>query len=214
MTQEISLSIDGQLVTASSGEKILWVALRHGIFIPHLCAMETKELASAACRLCFVEVEGRSQPVTACTEAVQQNMVVNTRSKTIDALVKTGFELILSVHQPRCAQCARNGNCMLHAIAKARGLSLKPQSLSYLERDRPTAPIALHIEYAPQQCILCGCCVQACKSFGSGILGFCERGFERLVTTFPKNPPTLVDCDTCHFCVQACPVGALSVKKD
>jgi bidirectional [NiFe] hydrogenase diaphorase subunit len=71
MDKWVTIKIDGREVAARSGEKLLFAALRNGIFIPHLCALPGVEPA-AGCRLCFVEIEGREQPVTSCTEPVQE----------------------------------------------------------------------------------------------------------------------------------------------
>jgi bidirectional [NiFe] hydrogenase diaphorase subunit len=63
----ISLTTDGQELTAHEGDNLLWMALDNGIYIPNLCALRTRSEPAAACRLCFVEVAGKKAPVTACT---------------------------------------------------------------------------------------------------------------------------------------------------
>lgn len=62
MAKIVSLTIDGKKVTAQLEEKLLWVALRHGFYIPHLCALKDKISPAASCRLCFVEIEGKKIP--------------------------------------------------------------------------------------------------------------------------------------------------------
>jgi formate dehydrogenase major subunit/NADH-quinone oxidoreductase subunit G len=61
------------------GKNILFAALENGIYIPNLCAIQEKNEAAASCRLCFVEVEGWIEPVTACAEPVKEGMVVHTK---------------------------------------------------------------------------------------------------------------------------------------
>ena len=40
----VTLTIDGKEIRAREGEKVLWVALDNGIYIPNLCAIrESKE---------------------------------------------------------------------------------------------------------------------------------------------------------------------------
>ncbi len=58
-----SVLIDGKEIIANPGEKVLWVALRSGIYIPHLCAIEEAELPFGGCRLCLVELELDVSPV-------------------------------------------------------------------------------------------------------------------------------------------------------
>ena len=76
----VTLTIDGKTVRTSEGKRILEAALENGIYIPNLCAIPDIELPFGACRLCLVEVEGRKEPVTACTEPVREGMVVHTLS--------------------------------------------------------------------------------------------------------------------------------------
>jgi bidirectional [NiFe] hydrogenase diaphorase subunit len=94
-TKDIFLTIDGKKIKAHKGDKILWVALENGIYIPNLCAIQEKMQPSASCRLCFVEVEGENEPVVACIEPVKEGMVVNTRGKNALRLARTSAELIL-----------------------------------------------------------------------------------------------------------------------
>ena len=78
-TKTVSLTINGQEIRAFEGEKILWAALDNGIYIANLCAIRERNEPFAACRLCFVEVEGKDRPVTACTTPVAEGMVINTK---------------------------------------------------------------------------------------------------------------------------------------
>ena len=87
----VSLTIDGKKITAKAGEKILWAALANDIYIPNLCAIKDKPEPNAACRLCFVEVEGEDEPVTACTREVKEGMVVNTKGENALNLAQAGF---------------------------------------------------------------------------------------------------------------------------
>ena len=99
----VSLTINGQKITAAKGAKLLWVALDNGIYIPNLCAIKDKPEPNAACRLCFVEVEGDRDPVPACNQEVTEGMVVNTRGEKALRLARTGFELLMASHPVDCA---------------------------------------------------------------------------------------------------------------
>lgn len=210
MSEKITLIIDGREVEAEAGEKILWVALRNGIYIPHLCAVHEDVSPVAACRLCFVEVEGYPKPVTACTEPAVEGMVVSTRSERVDRLVRTAFEMIMSVHRLDCKACPANRSCELQKIARERGLRLKPKRLPVLERALAVDESAPGFVYDPSKCVLCGRCVWACKQYGTGVLGFAYRGFERRVTTCGDVPIGEAGCNGCGACYSRCPVGALA----
>ena len=80
---EVTFTIDDQPVTAPRGQRILWAAEAAGIYIPHLCAHPLMRTPSGACRLCWVEIEGRPTPVTACTEPVEPGLVIRTRGQAL-----------------------------------------------------------------------------------------------------------------------------------
>ena len=109
--KEVSLKIDGKKIRAFEGEKILSVALANGIYIPNLCALQDKTEITASCRLCFVEVQGREGPITACTEPVQDGMMVHTRGEKALRLARTSAELLLSSHPVHCGHCQKNRSC-------------------------------------------------------------------------------------------------------
>src|SRR4030067_1461741 len=116
--KKVSLTIDGKELTTTEGNTILWAALDNGIYIPNLCAIREKLEPPASCRLCFVEVEGRDEPVTACAEPVIEGMVINTRGKSALRLARTAAELLLSNHPLDCAHCKKSRSCELLKIAK------------------------------------------------------------------------------------------------
>ena len=212
--QTVSLNIDGKRITAREGETLLWVALDNGIYIPNLCAIRDRPEPLAACRLCFIEMEGKQRPVTACTETVVEGMVVNTKGQKALRLAQSGFELLMASHPVDCAHCARNGSCELQQIARHLKVRLKSKRLRTFLRELPIDDSHPRFTYDPNKCVLCGRCVWVCQQhLGVGIFGFAHRGFERVMTTFGDEPMGDSSCDECGECVSVCPTGAL-VPKD
>jgi bidirectional [NiFe] hydrogenase diaphorase subunit len=211
--KNITLIINGKKVTTLEGEKLLWVALDNGIYIPNLCGLRENPESLTACRLCWVEIDGRNRPATACTETVTEGMVINTKGEGALRLAKRAFELLMASHTLDCGHCAKNGSCELQRIARHLRVSLKPRGLRKLLRDLPVDNSHPLFTYDPNKCVLCGRCVWECqKHRDKALLGFAHRGFERVLTTFGDEPIGKDRCLDCSECVRVCPTGALSLK--
>ncbi len=213
MSSPITLFIDGNEVAAQEGEMLLPVALAHGRYIPHLCALEASNSLTSACRLCFVEAEGRQGPLSACTLPVSQGMVVNTQGAQALALARSGFELLIASHPIECGQCPRQGACELHRIARHLGVRLKSGRLRRIvhEAGRDDGNPAFRKD--ARKCVLCGRCVWVCRErLGKNILGFAYRSFDRVVTSFADDQEIEAKCRGCGECITVCPTAALTAK--
>jgi len=209
----VSFTIDNKKINAREGENLLWAALDNGVYIPNLCALMDKPEPEASCRLCFVEVEGKEQPVTACTEPITKDMMVNTRGAKALRLARTAFELLMASHPVDCAHCLANRSCELQKIAHHLGVKLKSKRFKKLLRELPIDYSNPQFVYDSNKCVLCGRCVWVCrKHLGVNVLGFAHRGFERALTTFADEPIGVLRCQECRECVTVCPTGALVLK--
>jgi formate dehydrogenase major subunit/NADH-quinone oxidoreductase subunit G len=211
----VTLTIDGRKISAPSGTKVLWAALDNDIYIPNLCAIKERPKPQASCRLCWVEIEGMKEPVTACTTDVTDGMVVNTKGEKALELARAGFDLLMASHKLDCAHCPANGKCELQKIAKTLKCSLKTKNLRLFLKDLPVDDSNPLFSYDPNKCVLCGRCVWRCRHQGEkAILGFAHRGFDRRLTTFADEPIGQDRCLECIECVNVCPTGALSLKNN
>ena len=211
--QPIQISIDGKEIECFENETLLWVALDHGIYIPHLCMAREMTEPYGACRLCYVEVEGNDWPVTACTIKVKEGMVFNTKGTSSLRLARTAFELILSNHPVDCAHCLKSGSCELQKIAKYLGVKLNTKKLKKFLRDLPIDETSLVFIYDPNKCVLCGKCVWLCQEkLSNRAIGFAYRGFQRWVTTFDDGPVGSSECKDRIELAEICPVGAFTAR--
>ncbi len=208
----VSLIINDVEIKAPRGERLLWAALDNDIYIPNLCAIREADLPFGGCRLCFVEIEGRRSPVAACSEMVEDGMVVHTNTPRVNRLRRTAFELLLSHHHIDCRTCARQGDCELQRLAKRLGLKLKLQRFRAIPKSLPVDSSHPLFVYDPNKCVLCSKCVWVCTEKGVGTLDFVRRGIDTVISTFDNVPLADSNCSGCLECVKVCPVGALVLK--
>lgn len=85
----IRLKIDGKLVVAPEGTTILNAALKAGIYIPHLCYMEMKEVGykndCASCRICVVQIKGMNRLIPSCSTPIKRGNGGNNKLFRSDA---------------------------------------------------------------------------------------------------------------------------------
>ncbi len=210
----VDIFVDGKRVTAKEGDNLLQVCLENNIYIPNLCYLKNAENPDASCRLCFVEIEGRGQPVTSCSEKVKEGMIVHTNTEEVRELQKWGVELLLSIDKSFCRDCIANHVCELQKITNFLGIPLKPQFLPIIERDSnidyTTHP---HIIYDYKKCVLCGRCVNICSKLNKkDSIDFAKRGYNTIITFFENKEISETYCKGCLKCVEVCPVGALQGK--
>src|SRR6202049_3365786 len=91
----VTLTIDGTPVTVPQGTSIMRAAMEVGTEIPKLCATDMLE-AFGSCRLCLIEIEGRTGTPASCTTPVAEGIVVPTKSERLERIRKGVMELYVS----------------------------------------------------------------------------------------------------------------------
>jgi NADH:ubiquinone oxidoreductase subunit E/Pyruvate/2-oxoacid:ferredoxin oxidoreductase delta subunit/ferredoxin len=206
--ETIRLEIDGKGVSAEKGKTILEVAKGVGIEIPTLCHKE--ELSSfGGCRLCVVEVEGRSQLVGSCHTPIEEGMVIRTRSAKVMASRKGTMELLFAGHTGPCVTDRRVEECELHNLAAAIELG-PPRFRVKAPRFHRLEDVSLYVWRDMSKCILCGRCVRACREIaGQEVYSTAYRGFRSKVVVDFDEPLNKEVCKDCGICVEYCPTTAL-----
>jgi bidirectional [NiFe] hydrogenase diaphorase subunit len=207
----IKLVVDHKEIEVQEGTVLLDACLDQGIYIPNLCYLKDRGDPEASCRLCFVEIEGRTVP--SCTVKVTGPLVVQTDTPAVRNLQKSALRLLLSVHDVDCAHCPANKKCALQNIAKFLGLGLKPKGLEPLLKEPAIVEDHPFVNYYPNRCVLCGRCVRLCRTpEGTGLMHFARRGFDTVISFYGVNEETLPACGDCGKCTEVCPVGAIVLK--
>lgn len=211
-TETVTLTIDGQEVTAPKGMSVLQVALENDIYIPHLCHHPDLD-PTGVCRLCMVEIEGRGM-VISCRTPADQGMVVSTETDQVRQLRRMAAELLIANHSEDCLACGQNDQCQLQRVATHVGI--QRERVERLGRLAETVPIDTSnpfFDHNPNKCVLCGICVRTCEELqGVSAIDFAHRGFDTTISTFGGGPIAESRCESCGECVVRCPVGALVAK--
>jgi len=214
MADRISIEVDGRVIAVEQGTNLLSACLAIGIYVPHLCYLEDVSPVSGSCRLCFVDIEGGSGPVPACTVTVADSLVVRTGTPAVRRMQRAGLRLLLSVHRIDCKNCPANRRCELQRIARFLKAGLTPGKLERHLKKPEVDSAHPYLDYYPNRCVLCGKCVHVCsRQHREMVLSFAKRGFDTVVGYYgaSSNPSPL--CAGCRACVEVCPVAALVPKQ-
>jgi iron-only hydrogenase group A len=210
----IKLAINGRTVEVNEGSTLLDAAREAGVHIPTLCHYPRLP-SHAVCRMCLVEVQGEARPQPACVTKARDGDVVATDSSDLKEFRKTNTEWLLARHPNDCMRCEVNGSCQLQKLVSENQWQDHWEEVPMGSAEHPEHRLTDHTSPSIwrdlSKCIECGLCVEACGEAGQQqyVIGFAERGSERLpVTVFDKS---LADtkCISCGQCTLVCPVGAL-----
>ena len=76
MSETVTFTLDGNEISAQTGQTIWDVTKGQGFIIPHLCHRDEPGYRSDGnCRACMVEVEGERTLVASCIRPVSNGMV-------------------------------------------------------------------------------------------------------------------------------------------
>ena len=164
----VTITIDDRKLQAEEGKSVLEVARTHDIPLPTLC-YHPSLWPSGSCRLCAVEVPGRStgRQVTmlACVLKVKDGLVIKTQSDAVQRARTRAFRNLL--------QMAPQAESIV-ALAKSYGIDPGPP---------------------PDGCVRCRLCIRVCKEIvGPGALKLEKRDGMNYVVPIEG---LCIGCGTC-----------------
>jgi NADH-quinone oxidoreductase subunit G len=202
---EVTITVDGKKIRATSGSLLIDVCKRAGIEIPSFCYYPGLSL-QGACRMCLVEIAKTPKLQTACTTIATEGMIVTTDSPTVRQSRKAMLEFVLQNHPLDCPVCDAGGQCELQDATYTYGA---PESrLVDIKNHRDEQQWSPIVYFDRPRCIMCYRCVRVC---GEGMdvwaLGIANRNSSQLIV---PNKDEHLECEECGMCIDICPVGALT----
>ena len=205
----IKLTLDGRVVETNESELLIDLLIRRGAKVPSVCYHHQLGPIQT-CDTCLVEING--DLVRACASKVADGMTIETKSVRADAAQREAFDRILGNHLLYCTVCDNNnGNCTIHNTTKM--LQVEHQKIPFKAKPYEVDTTNPFYIYNPDQCVLCGRCVEACQNV--------EVNETLSINWEDPNPRVLWDggkpigessCVSCGHCVTVCPCNALMEK--
>lgn len=203
------VQVDGTWHAGNAGEPLIAMLNRIGRAIPQVC-YHPQLGPIQTCDTCMVEVDGKL--ARACGTGVADGMAVITEGDLIDRAQREAFDRILGNHLLYCTVCDNNNeNCTVHNTTAL--LAVNHQKRPFVPKPYPLDNSNPFYRYDPDQCILCGRCVEACQNV--------QVNETLSIDWEAKHPRVLWDggeqvagssCVSCGHCVTVCPCNALMEK--
>jgi len=201
-----TITIDDAMHSFAPGESLIEVINRSGVKIPQVC-YHPQLGPIQTCDTCMIEVDG--ELVRACGTAASAGMIVVTGSPRSATAQREAFDRILGNHLLYCTVCDNNnGNCTVHNTTKL--LAVEHQQTPFKPKPYKKDFSNPFYRYDPDQCILCGRCVEACQNL--------QVNETLSIRWEDEHPRVLWDggaaigessCVSCGHCVTVCPCNAL-----
>jgi NADH-quinone oxidoreductase subunit G len=228
MSKQVTLTIDGKQVTVQEGTSVVDAAKVAGIDIPVFCHHPKLEPVGM-CRMCLVElgrpmrdratgqfvmengvpkIQFMPKLETACTNKVEEGMVILTQSAKANEGQKSTVEFLLTSHPLDCPVCDKGGECPLQNLTMAHGPGQSRfiyDEKMHLAKQKPLGEL---IFLDQERCIQCARCVRFQDEIaGDSVLGFDERGRSmQIVSLSDPGFDSVFSGNTTDIC----PVGALT----
>lgn len=203
------MTLNGADWNARIGDRLIDAIIAAGIPLPAVC-YHPQLGPIQTCDTCMVQVDGKL--VRACSVDVREIMAVVTNSSIASTAQREAFDRILGNHLLYCTVCDNNnGNCTVHNTTKQ--LAIEHQTIPFQPKPFEIDDTNPFYRYDPDQCILCGRCVEACQDV--------QVNETLSIRWEDEHPRVLWDggstigessCVSCGHCATVCPCNALMEK--
>ena len=208
-TTNCTILYDGKPLSGKADEPLIDFLAGHDINLEHVCYHRSLG-AIQTCDVCWVEINGELQ--RGCAVRTAEGLTISSEVERARTARHEGMDRLLAKHELYCTLCENNtGDCTLHNTFADMNMPVQRYEFQRKPYDKDESnPF---YTYDPDQCILCGRCVEACQNVEVN---------ETLSIDFEmQNPRVLWDggraiddssCVSCGHCVTVCPCNALMEK--
>ena len=206
---QCTIIFNGERLSGTANQPLIDFLQEQGKKLPHVCYHPALPPLQT-CDVCWVEVDG--EPVRGCTLRSAEGLRVVSQSAVLQAAQQEGMDRILNRHELYCTVCEHNtGDCTLHNTVADMHIPI--QYYPYQRKPDSKDHSNPFYTYDPDQCILCGRCVEACQNVEVN---------ETLSIDYSADHPRVLwdggtqiagsSCVSCGHCVTVCPCNALLEK--
>ncbi|MBG9654716.1 formate dehydrogenase subunit alpha [Cytobacillus firmus] len=205
----LNIKINGIEMKAEQGQTVLQLLNDSSIEIPQVCFHPSLG-AIETCDTCIVSVNG--ELVRSCSTKIKDGDVIDTVEPDVKQAQTIAMDKILFNHELYCTVCDyNNGGCEVHNTVKA--MKINHQSIPFDHKPYEKDESHPFYRYDPDQCILCGRCVEACQDV---------QVTETLTIDWERERPRVIwdndvpinesSCVSCGHCSTVCPCNAMMEK--
>ncbi|WP_414164762.1 formate dehydrogenase subunit alpha [Superficieibacter sp. BNK-5] len=200
---------NGEKLSGMADEPLIDFLAKHEKTLPHVCYHPALPPLQT-CDVCWVEYQG--ELTRGCTLRTHDGMEIHSQPADALAAQQEGMDRLLNRHELYCTVCEHNtGDCTLHNTVADMHMPIQfyPYQPKPADKDHSNP----FYTYDPDQCILCGRCVEACQNVEVN---------ETLSIDFNQPHPRVLwdggeriagsSCVSCGHCVSVCPCNALLEK--
>ncbi|KAF0824560.1 putative oxidoreductase YjgC [Cytobacillus firmus] len=209
MPPSLNIKINGIEMKAEQGQTVLQLLNDSSIEIPQVCFHPSLG-AIETCDTCIVSVNG--ELVRSCSTKIKDGDVIDTVEPDVKQAQTIAMDKILFNHELYCTVCDyNNGGCEVHNTVKA--MKINHQSIPFDHKPYEKDESHPFYRYDPDQCILCGRCVEACQDV---------QVTETLTIDWERERPRVIwdndvpinesSCVSCGHCSTVCPCNAMMEK--
>ncbi len=209
MSDLLHIKLNGADIKATGDQTILDLVNGSSVEVPHVCYHPSLGPIET-CDTCLVRVNGEF--VRACSTKLKDGDMVDTTSDEVKEAQMIGINRILGNHELYCTVCDyNNGSCEVHNAV--RDMHVNHQTIPFSQKPYQEDNSNPFYRYDPDQCILCGRCVEACQDVQVTETLSIDWSLERPRVIWDNNVPiNESSCVSCGHCSTVCPCNAMMEK--